>query len=361
MFIFKFLRSILLIVVFSLFSYLVTASFFLINEFLSSFLLNHLSSLSDFCDRGYLSKALVPFLESCISNYDYFVFTISFCVTCYYAWFFIFLFSRLFIRSISFFFYHPVRVCRSTVWFLLFFPAIVIVFNVLFYLVFTLFYLFTDPGCGPYQFITSGIVDEHLDRVPNPPNSRSVTIMLKSPDTSLSGPGDISSDDLLSVPTEDEDKDKDPVDSIIIPSISPSTLPASTLTSHDDPSIFESRIFGIDGGIDLSSSSPPSPPSEVLVSTERLPINSSVIVTLPDPSLFERSFSQAPSFVPFLFNSLPATLYSSSFRPILPSRSSIATSSARFIAISILVSTFSPSYLSPPTCFIAATLCAGRY
>jgi hypothetical protein len=92
-------------------------------------------------------------LGSCISNYDHFVFTFSFCLVCYYAWFFIFLFSHLFILFFSFFSQDPVRFHYYVENFLLLFP---IFLPTLYFLVY--FILFILDSLFSFHFLSPELI-----------------------------------------------------------------------------------------------------------------------------------------------------------------------------------------------------------
>ena len=225
-------------------------SYFIFNLFLSIFnffhplLFNLLLSFSNFCDRGCLLKTLVPFLGSCISNYDHFVFTFSFCLVCYYAWFFIFLFSHLFILFFSFFSQDPVRFHYYVENFLFLFPLFLSTLYLLLYsILLILDAIFNLHSLSPelISLALEGPIDSHPGFA-----------LLKD-----SGNGSSSPSHGGGIPPFSEDCSPSEVSGTLYAElldvfdklesapieISESSIDSSVFTSRDDPAIFENEPF----------------------------------------------------------------------------------------------------------------------
>ena len=229
---------------FGSFSYLIFIFFLSIFSFLHLLLFNFLFSFSNFCDHGYRLKALVPFLDSCISNYGHFVFTFSFCLVCYCAWFFIFLFSHLFILFFSFFSHNPVRFHYYVENFLFLFPLFLPTLYLLLYsILFILDALFSLHFLSPelISFALEGPIDSYSGFAPLKDSGNGCSSPSCGggipPFSEDCNPSEVSGtlyaelldvcDKLESVPIE----------------ISESPTNSSVLTSRDDPAIFENKPF----------------------------------------------------------------------------------------------------------------------
>jgi hypothetical protein len=289
-------------------------------------------------------NSLVAFLEACISNYDHFVFTLSFCVVCYYAWFFVFLFSRLFILFFSLFSQDPVRFHYYVESFLLLFPLLLPSLYLLLYFISTILEVFFGFHlCSPSSvpLVLGGPSDSQSDFLllkdvgNNPsthPSRRRVPPF--SGDCSPSEvPGTLYAE-LLDSYYKLESTPIEVVESPI----------ASSLTSRDDLAIFESEPFA--SSKEYRTSSPVLPSSTPVESLE--PVSSSLesldiaVTGTPDGSYSGRtnaelSYYLAPLIGGILRFSTPLTLPIRSFSQVpFPPISPLSTSPTALPALNAI-------------------------